>query len=45
MRPLPRRLKHGEEATLVEPEAPLAAPTIRTREFLARPSAVADPTR
>jgi len=37
-------LKHGEEATLVEhlAEAPLAVPIVRTREFLARPSAIAD---
>jgi hypothetical protein len=47
MRPLPRRLRHGEEATLVEhlAEAPLAVPTIRTREFLARPSAIVDQAR
>jgi hypothetical protein len=41
MKRLPRRLEHGEEATLVEhlAKALPAVPTIRMREFLAHPSA------
>jgi len=34
MKRLPRRLRHAE--------APLAVPTLRTRELLARPSALND---